>query len=353
MSRVLLFPVLTENPYLPILVRGLQDRGIVAEGWSLRQKALPCDAFHLHWVESAAGGPLARRNHIAAVLAFLWFRRTLRRVKRAGGRIVWTAHNLRPHERQPSRRERMMERWLRAIYREVDTVIALSHAGKAAVQALYPEIGADYVVIPHQHYIGSLPAPSARPLRHELGIPADGFVVGMIGLVRPYKQIASSIRAFVAVHQPDEYLVVAGFCWDEELADLVRGEAEASANVIVVLRRLSDQEFVDFYAACSASLCAQREMLNSGTVLAALSLNRPVIGTMTGALPEIAEKVGSNWMYLVPEIDPAGLRSAMDAVRSGSRDRPDLSFFDPAKIVEQHIAAYRLGEERSPMGSIR
>ena len=97
--------------------------------------------LHLHWPDtcstaaSPAASPRFPRPHIGALL------RTIDRVKRSGGRVIWTAHNLAPHGYPSPHAEATYARLSRGDFPRVDTVMTLSPSSARAVRQAIPDLG--------------------------------------------------------------------------------------------------------------------------------------------------------------------------------------------------------------------
>ena len=85
-----------------------------------------------------------------------------------------------------------------------------------------------------------------------------------------------------------------------------------------------------------------RQMHNSGTLLLALSLARPVLAPWSEANAAIAEEVGPGWVHLYEgELAPALLALTLARVRDGRRGpAPDLSRREWLAIGREHHRSY-------------
>jgi len=94
---------------------------------------------------------------------------------------------------------------------------------------------------------------------------------------------------------------------------------------------------------------AHREMFNSGTVLAALSLDRPVLLPRNTLTEELAAEVGADWVLLYDEpLTGADLIAALAALDARPIDGagPDLTARDWDRAGAAHLAAYRAALDR-------
>lgn len=300
--------------------------------------------LHLHWPEYPLHGRLARRSEAAADAAYALLVAAADRVRRRSGNVVWTAHNLAPHGFPTPWGARTYARWEPRLLARVDTVVAMSAAGAAAVGAALPAVaGARVALIPHPHYRGVYGTPDPAPVRARHGIPAGAHLTVAAGLVRPYKGIPALVAAFAAAARDDERLLVAGPCHDPaHRAEVVAAVAAAGPRVRLALAPLDDAAFAATVAAADLFASNFDAVLNSGSVLAALSLDRPVLAPRSAPLAELQAQVGAPWLALFDApLDAATLRRHLDALREAPRPgRPDLAANDPAAVARAHLALY-------------
>lgn len=322
-----------------MLREGISGAGIQLNSWSLfGRNRMPLQALHLHWIESVAMGRLARRSLVVTHLLFLKLETEIRRIRMAGGRLVWTVHNAHPHERDATRRSRLINYWINRLTRQVDVAISLSHAALAPIADSYPALAAPVVVIPHQHYRDHYPAGNRHRGRARFRLPPKARVIGMIGLLRSYKNISNGIAQFAKISDQDCYLLIAGNCFDQALYSELRDICRKTPRVILHIGHLEDEDFADAHACVDMILSMQRDILNSGSVMAALSLGRPVLAHQVGALPELVEAVGDDWLTLRKEVSHLDILESLD--RGIPPSQPDLTQFDVATIIARHIDVY-------------
>ena len=122
--RAVHFPYDRNNPYQRCLTAGLRSLGVsveagVASPWlPLRQVGWSgggADVVHLHWLKTMLTAGSLHRTLVKGTLFVLH----LRRLRRAGVKLAWTAHNLKPHE---PRFERMERRFRSSVARLADEI---------------------------------------------------------------------------------------------------------------------------------------------------------------------------------------------------------------------------------------
>lgn len=340
---ILYYPSVDGNPYWEMIRSRMETRGFQTRlwnPWDFPQKAQPI--LHLHWIESIGMDRLTRRSLFATRIAFQRLENQIKLVQRAGGKVLWTAHNAQPHEQRSDPRSQLVAGWISRIVQQVDVIISLSAIGVDAIHRAQPKATAPVVVIPHQNYVGQYPPGDGQAYRQALGIPTQARVMGMIGLIRPYKEIERGIELFSAVRDDNAWLLVAGNCFDPALRERLAALAASNARVVLAVSHLSEQQFADAHAACDLILLAQRKMLNSGSVISALSMNAPVLANAIGALPEVQDLVGNDWLTLKETIDSSDIDNLL--ARGRPQGSPDLSALDIDRIVDLHLQAYGLSK---------
>jgi glycosyltransferase involved in cell wall biosynthesis len=332
------------NPYLRMI--------FAAESFRRRAEVRPVGSglfaqgrnLHLHWVEYLLHGRLCRRSPRLTDAAYAALVRAIDRVRSRGGRIVWTAHNLAPHGFPSPHGEAAYRRWGPEILRRVDTVVAMSPAVARAVAAAVPETArARAVVIPHPHYRDQYRgAPDRQLARGLLGLARAGHLTCAIGLIRRYKRVPALIDSFVATALPDEHLLVAGPCDDPDLRAEVARAAARSDRVHLRIGPLSDADFAAAVRAADLFVANFGEVLNSGSVFAALSLATPVLAPRQGALGDLQTQIGDDWLRLFDgALDAPALRGFVDASRANvPAGEPDLAANDPETVIAAHLALY-------------
>jgi beta-1,4-mannosyltransferase len=260
---------------------------------------------HLHWLEfiapSASGGvglirTVIRDARLIATLAWLRLR---------GIRLVWTVHNLSPHEPVRPRLEALLALLVSRISHAL-----VAHSAYARMRIVERWGGAAKVaVIPHGNYIGLFPpAPRTREeIRRSLGIPDDAYVFLAFGQVRHYKRLMDLVRAFRALRRDDMRLLIAGKPVAGDEAVRLRTAAAADARVRLDLREVPDREVADLHLCADAAVLAYRDVFSSGALLLALSFGLPVIAPDVGTA---AELVGTEAGELFA---PGGLTAALGA----------------------------------------
>jgi len=284
------------NPYVRLFSEALAGAGISSTGPFQASRAWlnahheEFDAVHFHWPEWVLrrqdrwARPLYRlrggwrlRRPLRWLLPFVnvpKFGGFLRELKSRGKRIIWTCHNLTPHED----RTWAVGEAIRLVAASADLIITHDSHARDECRRVYSPAG-DVVVMPHGNYEGAYPdARSAAEVRKELSLPSSGPVLACVGQIRPYKGIELACRAVADLRQPAS-LIVAGDAPLRAYLRRVRSRLEELPAAVLIDRVVTDQEFADVIGASDAILMPYRSVTGSGAALAALTLGRGVVAS--------------------------------------------------------------------------
>jgi beta-1,4-mannosyltransferase len=340
--RVLASPAFVNrwlNPYNWLLNSHLGRTGVLVQGaapWRvLRAQG---DLWHLHWpyhvfnVRSEARAALGARAllHLA------------REGSRRGLRLIWTVHNLRAHEGlYPALEEQFWQDFLPLL----DGAVHLSQAGRTAAEARFPALAARAGwVIPHgdyrTEYVTRLDRSEAR---RRLGVAPEAPLVLFSGRIRPYKNVPALLSAFADVPDRDARCLITGSPADASLRAEIERAASRDPRVRLDLRHLKRTELAAAHRAADLVVLPYREILNSGSALLALSLDRPVLVPKLGALAELADTVGTSWVRCYEgDLTPRVLTDALEWARHTTRSaRAPLEAYAWPAIAQAHREAYR------------
>ncbi len=236
------------------------------------------DLLHLHWPEWFAMDDLDEHRRLIALLAE-------RRIP-----VVWTAHNLTPHDKRPDVFDPIYQAWAEA----VDAVIHHSHWGEARLRERYrfPE-STRHVVIPHGHF-GPLHASAAdRPraeIEADLGLPPAHLRIGLLGAPRAEKLVSAFLEGFAASSRQDLQLV----CWSLGPDDVVPDDPR------IVVAEAYDMVDADLYARRLAACDVLALPFDPDGEMLATGVASDVVGLGLAALV-------SDWGYLTELLGPAGI----------------------------------------------
>lgn len=283
--------------YVRMLARAVENADAALEVTRFRPAAMlsgPAPAvWHVHWPESVA----TSRSIGRAAVDVVAFAASLRAARRAGTRIIWTAHNVEPHE---SHRGWAADRLMRSVVARLDGWISLSRAAVPLAIRRYPRLAQlPLLVVPHGHFVDVYPpAPGRDEAREALGLPADARVLLFFGNIRAYKNVPGLLRAFRSTHDEQLRLVVAGAPYDRQTRHAVEEAAAGDARIRLRLEHIPEADVPLLFGAADGAVLPADRILNSGSVLLALSFGLPVLAPNTPVLRELRGQIGHSAVRL-------------------------------------------------------
>jgi glycosyltransferase involved in cell wall biosynthesis len=212
-----------------------------------------------------------------------WFYLYLWSARALGYSIVWTAHDLLPHE-QVFANDALARDRLIAGAREI---IALSEATAVELRAL----GAQEVrVIPFGSYASPYPLHvTDEEARASFGFKESDVVLALIGRVESYKGADLLLRAVAKLPETSRIKVLlAGSCSDGGYQkELRRLASETPGRVVTRFEWIADDDLARYFQAADMAIFPFREITNSGSALLALSFAKPIVIPNLATLQDI------------------------------------------------------------------
>ena len=301
-----------------LLARGIE---VLEASWSgkwLVASVRRGDVLHLHWPSFLYTVPGSK---VATWRGLLRFTVLMSLMRARGARIVWTAHNLYPHDDGHALVHRVGRRivvWL------ASRVYVHGPTAAAQVRRELRVPAARLVLVEHGNWIDFYPNTLTRELaRQHLDIPSDVFVYLFVGLCKPYKNLEMLVRSHAALADASRLWIVGRFQTDDYRERVRQAAAQADTSRVTLVDAFVPAADLQLYLnACDAVVLPYRETLTSGAAMLALSFGRPVIGPSLGSLPEV---VRDDCGVLYDPESAGGLVEAMREVQG--------RHFDPGRIL--------------------
>lgn len=323
--KIIAFPK-SKIPYNVSLYEAISKKNItVIEGifsgrWLL-SNLNKGDIAHIHWPSFFYNGDNAK---IITIVNFIRFIFLLLLIRLKGAAIVWTAHNLYPHDRCKIPQLDFVARKF---------VILLSKKifvhGKSAANLLAIEFGNfnnKLLTIDHGNWLQLYKNSTTRQqARQYLNLDENCFVYLFAGLCKPYKNLSGLIKQYLALKDTDSILLIAGAFQDEKYEMHIKSLAGSKNNstISITSKFIPDDEFQYYLNACDVVVLPYLETLTSGAAILALSFGRPVVAPDKGYLSDIIDQ---NRGILYDINSKNGLLSALKEVR--------LKEFDSKAILD-------------------
>lgn len=309
------------NPFISLLLRNL-DADVHVDRFTWREAFRGrYDVVHVHWPDALLQAPTPMRR----LLKFLQFQVLLKWNRLRGVRLVWTVHNLTPHEAGGGLRARALDSWDRYCTDQV----FLSQAAADMVSS------SDATIIKHGDYR------DIRDAHSEREVPSVPGELLLFGLLRPYKGIETLLDAVAG--QDGLQLRILGRPEPKSYAESLLAHSAESDGVDLVLGRVDDADLVEAITRAEAVVLPYQKIYNSGAALMALTLGRPIIVTDSGTMRELQDEVGSEWVHCLNQpLTAQSLTEAVAELRKSVRG-PSPTFIerDWATIGHAYSDVYR------------
>lgn len=218
--------------------------------------------LHVHWIWLNKD-PIRNLLRKRELVSLLENAQSLRRP------VVWTMHNIDPHDASAPERE-MMQRVARAavgiVVHSEASVDAAGGANKAALVR----------VIPHGPLRDAYgPAPTRSDARMICSLPERPTLL-CFGQLRPYRGIQELIAAFRRTQLVATLLIV-GSCTNAELKKSLLQLAQGDERIVLIPERVPDELVPHFFAAADIAVLPYRAATTSGVANLAIGYQRPLV----------------------------------------------------------------------------
>jgi len=290
------------NPYQRLLADGIRRLGITVQLCDMpiveaRLGVWPLDAdiLHIHWTAFMHSAPSLIKAWVKSWVSLS----LLRSFKRRGGRVVWTVHNLWPHEMP---HPHIDERFRRRLHDACDALIV--HSGQTMEECAKTFGSSKRIfVVPHGPYpVSMVPKPRRAEARAYFRIPDDSATVALLlGSARAYKGHDRITKALPWLSQDGVHVVFAGPGHDkQQMAEL--------PGATVLAHVIPDFELPALFAAADVLLLPYRHCTTSGLAILGIGFGTPLVCSSVGPLPDLcAQGLG----VVTDPDDPADLADAV------------------------------------------
>lgn len=279
------------NPYQRLITAAIEGAGnrvnrIPPSKWWPLQKAVSsdCELLHLDWPHDWYNG----RNFALQTLKTVMYRGGLKSLRKKP--VIWTAHNLVAHDSSNSQREQKL---IQLLINECRGIMVMSDTARDELYQHYKVPSHTEVrKIYHGHYIDCYKNEVSREeARKRLNIDQKAFVYLAIGSIQPYKGHRDLIDSFSSTAKSEDILLIAGGGNQHFLKQIEdhasMQQSKTKGTIRLIPNFVPDNEFQYFFNAADVSVFPFRKVLNSGSVMLAMSFGSPIIAPRLGSIPEV------------------------------------------------------------------
>ncbi len=302
----------TSNPYQRMLYRRCAAHDIEVRPIAVRELAELAAApqgdltvVHVHWTN-----PIVQRysDPLDARRSMRTFLHEVDRLRGEGAVLLWTIHNVLPHDH----RHHLLELELhRALAERADLVHVLTARTIDATRHDYRLDESRVVHVAHSTFEGEYPAAMPRAqARQQLGLRDDDDVIVMAGALRPYRGAARLLDALelLAADGQRPRLLLGGRSIGDDSMLSVLDRARRLPHVTLVDDGLDEAGLALWMSAADIAAMPYESILNSGSFGLALTYGLPIVAPAEGALLDDADEP---FVHLYPPRDTSALAEAL------------------------------------------
>lgn len=334
--KVWMWPKSSElNFYNDLLTNSLSGAGIevkdLKHGKLLLQVggARAGDVVHIHWMHHA----YQNSNLLVFIVKSILFIMTMLYLKVRRVQLVWTIHNLYPHQVKYKRLERFMRT---AICKFCSKLLVASESIKRKVIAEFGVPASKLFVVKHGHYLGVYKSKGVD-CRKAYGIDANADIYLFLGAIKAYKGVEDLIEAFNAMKTRQSYLIIAGKADKQMEAYLKR--VEDKENIILDLRFIPNEDVADLINAVDVMVMPYKEITTSGSAILGLSFRKLIV------MPDnefIDEYFKEDMVVRYNSNDYNGLENAMKSALNVKREQRMPPYEEVLKELEWSAIAQKI-----------
>lgn len=337
--RVLVFPK-DVNPYQELLYSEMRKLGVKVTYLgrltplhglsiflipleSIVRRIFGARLIHIHWV--APFCLLPKRQNILAVrwISQVWFELWLWIAPLSGIHLVWTAHNVLPHD--PAFVDDIAMR--RSLAAASDLVIAHSTETLSGLRGI-GAVPRRVAVIPHGPFASVQPSGINQT-------NSEFFRFLFIGRIKPYKGVEDLLGAFASIPITSKvHLTIAGQCIDQNLlARLQAFAGHPNVSMAVGPERFSDAEMSRLLLEAHVVVLPFRAVTTSGSAILAISHGKPIIIPETASMIDVPDSAAIRYDGTV-----SGLAKALE--HTASMSTSELSAMSEAASMHAHTVSW-------------
>lgn len=277
-------PEMNNNPYQRLLYAYFAEQKIQHQGFRKIEDAVaaainaPTDlprVLHLHWLNVVLAGATSDERALRNIEDF---EQLLNSAKKAGVKIVWTVHNVLPHE---SFTQEFAIRVRKSMVASADLIHVMSPDTVAQCAPYFEIDPAKVVRSEHAGYHGFYSAPQDnKDARARWGLPQGGQLGLILGGIKPYKGLNEFSEHFIAATASDPRrltLVIAGKAARDFEDSPLHKLAALSPNLHVIPKLITDEQVASLMEMADFAAIPYRNSLNSGALVLGLTFGKPML----------------------------------------------------------------------------
>lgn len=335
MPKILVFPI-GKNPYQNLLYSHIDKTNCEIEYLDeqtnsrtlnfllfypslLYYRVKGFNILHLHWLDFSFPINLPGiylLSFINSITSLIW-------IKLLGYKLIWTVHNVLPHNKQTSNDSFVTK-----------TAVSLSnhvivHSNQTVTELKELEITLKkYSIIPIGTYDTYQNVVSKTEARKKLGIKSSEFVFLFIGNIRKNRGIDNLVITFNKLNKIEKNikLIIVGKCENKELKKVILDYKELLGKDLLFIDHYVEDDDIQYYMnASDCTVFPFTTVTTSSSVILSFSFRKPVIAPRLGNIVEIPDDLG----YFYDSTDNNGLLKEMKKSIKNTKNYSFMKSIEP------------------------
>ena len=326
-SILFYYPIAQGNPFQSLYYSEFFSSGTLPVGvrdiGDITPFRLPVNSyFHLHWLGGVIGDT---ENNEVAESRIADFVKKISSLKSNGVKIVWTVHNILPHD---SKLKKAQIDLRVELIKLVDIIHIMNDETQRLAEPFFEIPSNKIISTPHPSYRKFYPSVASREeSRFQLNIPQKSSVYLFFGSIQAYKGLEDLLNAFEKLQSedPEIYLLIAGKVVNKSYFSSIRSRINSNMNIRLIDSRIANEHVQYYFRAADFCVCPYRISLNSGVAHLSHTFNTPVIAPNIGGFNSLL-KDGGGLLYDNENLDD--LFEVMKSALASSFTDDDIESID-------------------------
>jgi|GEM_PF-2589168 len=349
MKLEIINPVIYTNPYQRLLFCDISNRYLLTKG-SIHDaiskiKAGKKNIYHIHWEESLFKNVTCTTQAKIDIEAYVL---KLKYYNSLGGKILWTVHNIKPHDINPAFDPLFL------ILRK--NIAALSQRiivhNNATIEMLRDQIdllkfSRKIKIIPHPSYTG-IYEKSETTNALAINNPNNSRKLIYFGYIRPYKGLSKLIDFLSADFMLEHELSMGIFgkpIGDEESQKDLENKIASRSEITHSLDIVPNDRLPDILRSGAGIIIPYHKVVSSGVANLALTLGIPAIAPNTPAMRELFPEIAHHLLF-IPDSEVDLKRAVLALLNLNKKDRSSIaqSYLEKASKYNARTISRMLGK---------
>lgn len=326
-SILFYYPIAQGNPFQSLYYSEFFSSGTLPVGvrdiGDITPFRLPVNSyFHLHWLGGVIGDT---ENNDVAESRIADFVKKISSLKSNGVKIVWTVHNILPHD---SKLKKAQIDLRVELIKLVDIIHIMNDETQRLAEPFFEIPSNKIISTPHPSYRKFYPSVASREeSRFQLNIPQKSSVYLFFGSIQAYKGLEDLLNAFEKLQSedPEIYLLIVGKVVNKSYFSSIRSRINSNMNIRLIDSRIANEHVQYYFRAADFCVCPYRISLNSGVAHLSHTFNTPVIAPNIGGFNSLL-KDGGGLLYDNENLDD--LFEVMKSALASSFTDDDIESID-------------------------